>query len=164
MRLTLPFLMVLAGLVTACARPSGGDTAESAAEISTGSSLAAEATAVMAVLDELLVRFNALDIEGWEATFHFPNVRLMAGAMTVIEEAGMQPMEQILDRLKADRWHHSGWISREIVRMDAGKAHVDTVFTRYREDGSEIGTYNSLYILTKEDGRWGVKASSIIGL
>ena len=82
----------------------------------------------------------------------------------MIEKPGVQPMDQILARLEADQWHHSAWVSREIVIMDDRKAHVDTFFTRYREDGSEIGAYNCLYILTKEDGQWGVKASSIIWL
>jgi len=38
--------------------------------------------------------------------------------------------------------------------------HVDTKFSRYREDGSLIGSFDSLYIVTKEDGRWGVKLRS----
>lgn len=160
---TFLFLILLAGVATACARPSDLDSLGPAAETSADSKYASEEAEVMAVLDELLVTFNRLDIEGWEATFHFPNVRLMGGAMNVIEEPG-QPMDQILARLEADRWHHSAWTRREIIIMNATKAHVDTDFTRYREDGSVIGTYNGLYILTREDGRWGVKASSIIGL
>jgi len=38
--------------------------------------------------------------------------------------------------------------------------HVDTKFTRCRADGSVISSYESLYILTKEEGRWGVKLRS----
>ena len=37
---------------------------------------------------------------------------------------------------------------------------VDTEVTRYRKDGSLLGRFNSLYILTKEDGRWGIKVRS----
>ncbi|MGH9845390.1 MAG: hypothetical protein ACREEM_42295 [Blastocatellia bacterium] len=57
-------------------------------------------------------------------------------------------------------WHHSRWDRRRIVHAAADKIHVDTKFTRYRADGSRIGSYESLYILTKEDGRWGVKLRS----
>jgi len=38
--------------------------------------------------------------------------------------------------------------------------HVDTLFLRYRADGSLIGSFESLYVLTKEQGRWGVKLHS----
>jgi hypothetical protein len=34
----------------------------------------------------------------------------------------------------------------------------DTRFTRYRADGSVIGGFNSIYVVTREDGHWGVKA------
>jgi hypothetical protein len=37
---------------------------------------------------------------------------------------------------------------------------VDTLFLRYRADGSLIGSFESLYVLTKEQGRWGVKLRS----
>ncbi len=156
MKRLLSFLLL--AILAACARPS-----ESGVSSVGGMSSEGEAE-VMAVLDELLATFNVLDIDGWEATFHFPNVRLMSGAMNVIETPGVQPMDQILLRLEADQWHHSAWTRREIVYMDETKAHVDTDFTRYREDGSVIGTYNALYILTREDGRWGVKLSSVFTL
>ena len=38
--------------------------------------------------------------------------------------------------------------------------HIDTRFTRYRADGSVLVSYDSLYIVTKQSGRWGVLARS----
>jgi hypothetical protein len=40
------------------------------------------------------------------------------------------------------------------------EVHVDTLFTRYRTDGSVIGSFESLYVVTKEQGRWGIKLRS----
>ena len=57
-------------------------------------------------------------------------------------------------------WHHSKWDHRRIIHATADKVHVDTKFTRYRADGSRIGSYESLYVLTKENGHWGVKLRS----
>jgi len=31
---------------------------------------------------------------------------------------------------------------------------------RYRADGSELGAFDSIYVVTREDGHWGVKARS----
>jgi len=57
-------------------------------------------------------------------------------------------------------WHHCRWDRRRIIHLSPDKVHVDTKFTRCRADGSVISSFESLYILTKEDGRWGVKMRS----
>jgi hypothetical protein len=46
------------------------------------------------------------------------------------------------------------------VHASDDKIHVDTRFTRFRADGSRLGSYDSLYIVTKQNGRWGVKMRS----
>ena len=38
--------------------------------------------------------------------------------------------------------------------------HLDVQFTRYRADNSVIGSFRSLWIVTKADGRWAVAARS----
>ncbi len=40
------------------------------------------------------------------------------------------------------------------------KAHVGINFRRLRADGSEIGAYYSLYIITEIDGHWGIQGGS----
>ncbi len=115
---------------------------------------------VMAVLDEFMAAFNGVDVAAWEATFHFPHYRLASGSMTVLESAGLRSDEELRALLASIGWHHSAWDRREIIHMSDNKAHVDTRFSRYRADGSLIGSYESLYILTKENGRWGVKMRS----
>jgi len=103
--------------------------------------------------------WNHKDMEAWERTFHFPHYRLASGTMTVLERPGMQDASRVWTRVGSD-WHHSRWDHRRIVHASADKVHVDTKFTRYRQDGSKIGSYESLYIVTKENGRWGVKMRS----
>jgi hypothetical protein len=67
-------------------------------------------------------------------------------------------------RLQAeDGWSYSRWASREVVQHDAAKAHVALSYTRFRADHSVIGVYESLYILTLVDGRWGIQARSSFG-
>jgi hypothetical protein len=50
-------------------------------------------------------------------------------------------------------WHHTKWDKRNIVGWSSEKVHVDTQFTRYREDDTPIASYESLYVVTKEQGR-----------
>ena len=114
---------------------------------------------VMKVLDEYMEAWNRKDLAAWERTFHFPHYRLASGRMNVLDKPGMQDAVRVWAAAGSD-WHHSKWDRRRIISSSPDKVHVDTKFTRYRADGSKIGTYESLYIVTKEDGRWGVKLRS----
>lgn len=121
---------------------------------------AAAASEVQAVLDAFMEAFNRVDMAAWERTFHFPHYRLASGEMSVLEKPGEQDGAELRRRLEASGWHHSAWERREIVHLSADKAHVDTRFVRYRADGSVLAAFDSLYVLTKEQGRWGVKLRS----
>jgi hypothetical protein len=119
----------------------------------------AEAAAVK-VLDAFMSAFNARDAAAFEGVLHFPHYRFASGRVSVLEDPGRLPA--LFDRFIASLpdWDHSAWEKREIVHSGPGKVHVDTRFTRYRADGSVLSSYDSLYIVTKRDGRWGVLARS----
>ena len=105
-----------------------------------------------------MTAFNARDVEAFEATFNFPSVRLASNTLTVIERGYHKP-ELFVTGALSD-WHHSAWERREVIHCGADKVHFDTRFTRYRADGSQIGGFDSIYVVTLEDGHWGVKARS----
>lgn len=121
----------------------------------------AEARAIP-VLDAWMVAFNAMDIVGQKKTMHFPHYRLASGKMSrwEFEEMAEEFDANRKQRFKDMEWHHSEWKRRNIVQCSDVKIHVDTVFTRYREDGSIISVNQSLYVLTFEEGRWGIKMRS----
>ena len=115
---------------------------------------------IMKVLDEWMEAFNRMDMTAWEKTFHFPHYRLASGNMRILNKPGEQDAERIRSNLTARGWHHSGWDRRNIVHASESKVHVDTQFTRYRADGTIVASYESLYVLTYEEGRWGIKLRS----
>ena len=115
---------------------------------------------VLRVLDQYMNTFNAKDLQGWEATYQFPHYRLASGTMSELKTAGLRDSAKVFGSLQKAGWHHSKWDHRNIIQGSADKVHVDTRFSRYRADGSLIGTYESLYIVTKENNRWGVKFRS----
>jgi hypothetical protein len=47
-----------------------------------------------------------------------------------------------------------------VIHAGPDKVHFDTCFARYRADGSTIGHFDSIYVVTLENGHWGVKARS----
>lgn len=121
---------------------------------------AARQAAVMAVLDRFMETFNAQDHEAHLATYHFPHVRIAGGRVAVSQTAEDYPRDYFEKRLIPAGWHHSAWVSREIVQEGPDKVHVATVFRRYRADGSVLAEFHSLYIVAKIKDRWGVQGRS----
>ena len=112
----------------------------------------------MAVLDAHMTALNAADNAGLIATLHFPHYRLAGGRMQVWEN-GDTYLADFYKRAGAD-WHHTLWDFRNVIVAGADKIHFDVQFTRYRADNSPIGSYRSLWIVAKLDGRWAVQARS----
>lgn len=114
--------------------------------------------AAMTCLDDFMAAFNARDLPAWEKTFNFPSVRLASNTLTIIEPGFHKPT--MFDNALGEGWHHSGWDRRDVIHTGLEKVHFDTRFTRYREDESVIGHYDSIYVVTNENGHWGIKARS----
>ena len=117
--------------------------------------------AAMGVLDRFMSAFNARDDEAMCRTFHFPHVRFASGAVHTYE-SGEDCVDQFDFARFAERlgWDHSGWDSRTVVQANADKVHVMVVFSRYDEDDARIAQFDSLYIVTRVDGRWGIRSRS----
>src|ERR1035437_8964191 len=115
---------------------------------------------VLKVLDDYLASFNAKDLHAHYATYHFPHYRLASGKMTILEKPDYADSTKFFAKLIQEGWHHSVWEHRNIVQASDSKVHIDTKFIRYRADGTVLGTFESLYIVTKEEGKWGIKMRS----
>jgi hypothetical protein len=114
--------------------------------------------AAMKCLDDFMTAFNARDLVAWEETFNFPSIRLASNTMTVIERGDHKP--DMFERGALAGWHHSAWERRHVIHAGTAKVHIDTRFARHRADGSVLGAFDSLYVVTCEDGHWGVKLRS----
>lgn len=118
---------------------------------------------IIKVLDDFMTSFNRIDATAHLKTYHFPHYRLASGRMTVLEKPSAESEAKVMEQIKALQaagWDHSAWTRRRIVHLSESKVHIDTEFARYGKVGSLIGKYESLYILTKENGHWGVKMRS----
>lgn len=115
----------------------------------------------LAVVDRYLAGLNARDTEAIRDAFNFPHFRIGAkGTMARFEKPEDYDFGHFLRSVDKDGWHHTGWDRTEAVFATEGKVHVAVDFTRYREDGSVIDRYFSLYIVTCRDGHWGIQVGS----
>ena len=111
--------------------------------------------------------WNARDMQAWMDTFNFPSARIdNKGNAVLITEGTMNTDvdgdgESEMFKAMAARTggHHSSWDRRLVIWSEPHRCCFDTCFSRYEEDGTLIGVYESIYIVTKDEvGHWGVKS------
>ena len=115
--------------------------------------------AAMVVMDRFMAALNARDEAAWQETLHFPHYRLAAGGMQVFE----RPQDYTLGAFHArvgEGWARSAWDFRRVIAAGPEKVHLDVQFTRYRGDGTALGHFRSLYVLTRREGRWAIALRS----
>jgi hypothetical protein len=114
-----------------------------------------------AALDGFMAAFNAQDAEAIRSRwFHFPHVRFHSGKVTVMPTAG-DYHNLVWNRTgQSAGWSKTAWDYQDVIDAGPEKVHFRVQFTRYRADGSAIGSYRSLYIVTRLDGRWAIQARS----
>jgi hypothetical protein len=115
--------------------------------------------AAMKLLDDFLAAFNARDVDAFAATFNYPSVRIASGRVRIIDGPASHRRD-MFEQLAKIGWHHSAWERRDVIHSGDDKVHFDTRFVRYREDGSVLGAYDSVYVVNKQDGHWGVQGRS----
>ena len=113
----------------------------------------------MDVLDRFMAALNARDQTSLLATMHFPHYRLAGVTMRVWEQPDASYFAGFLARA-GEGWHHTNWDFRRVIVGGPEKVHFDVQFTRYRADNSVIGSYRSLYIVTRRDGKWAIALRS----
>lgn len=115
----------------------------------------------LAAVDRYLVALNARNTEAIRDAFNFPHARIGAkGTLVRYETPADYRFENFHNTVSADGWDHTKWDRTQVVFATQGKAHVAVDFTRYRKDGSVIGKYFSLYVVTNKDGHWGIQFGS----
>ncbi|MFZ8973037.1 MAG: hypothetical protein ACO2ZD_02955 [Pseudomonadales bacterium] len=114
----------------------------------------------MATLDRFMEAFNARDMQAWSDTLHYPHVRFASGDVTVLQSPQAFQNRQVFEALAASGWVRSRWVDRKISLSSPRKVHIQTTFERLNSKNERIGQYQSLYIVTQKDGRWGIQARS----
>ena len=109
-------------------------------------------------LDDFMHAFNARDLEAWRQTLNYPHLRISGtGAVTIAntpaEYAAGMDFERFAESIG---WDHSNWDYRKVIHSTRGKVHFDVQFSRYNKDNEKIATYKAIYIVTNQNGRWGI--------
>lgn len=123
----------------------------------------ATASAAIAAVERYLAAFNSRDEEAMVAALHFPHVRVGVGRASVRESAA-EYMEGFDFDAFAERlgWERSEADSMEAVQVGARGVNVAVRITRYGEGDARIHTFDTIYLVTEEDGKWAIRAGASI--
>ncbi len=117
--------------------------------------------AALKVVRDYMDAFNSRDPKACAATLNYPHVRIASGSLRVWETAEEYARWMDFDQfIRETGWHHSNLDSVRAIQISTKGVNVALVFTRYDAKGKKIATYKTLYLVTNQDGRWGVRARS----
>jgi hypothetical protein len=113
-----------------------------------------------AALDAFLDGLNSHDLAQWTGTLNFPQIRVHEGAVTVWDtpEEHLRTSQAELEALLASGWHRSAWDEVAFPQVSADQVHAAVRFSRLDADGKRLAVFDSVYVVTRQDGKWGVLA------
>ena len=113
-----------------------------------------------APIDAFFKAFNARDSSALRLTLHYPHVRINEAGGVNVWQTAADANTDFAALTRSEGWARSTLDSVAMRQNDDVKVHFDVVFSRYKADGTKYATYQSLWIVTKKNGAWGVQARS----
>ena len=117
--------------------------------------------AAQASLARFLEAWNSADIERVRDELHYPHVTIgLAGGQVVVAQT-RKDFETDFARLRAiEGWASSTFEDFTAITASDTKVHFETTFKRFTWDGTLYGSGRVLYIVTEQDGHWGMQLRS----
>ncbi|MEE2637647.1 MAG: hypothetical protein VYE68_10480 [Acidobacteriota bacterium] len=116
--------------------------------------------AAMRVLDTYMTALNDGDPKSVCRSFHYPYVQFAAGMVRTYETlASCQTARETARDGRSDP-HRSGWDRRTVVQAYPETVHVTVISSRFNEADQRVAQLDALFIITRVNGRWGIRGYS----
>jgi len=149
--------------IEAAQAPAAADRPLGAVSGLDAAAVALRSRQAMAALDRYLETWNSRDPVIWATSLHFPHVRPGPGAFELFNTPEAYAASVNFAQTLGTGWHHSEWVSREVVQVGVDKVHVAGSWERYTEDGRPQTSSAILYVVTNHDGRWAIQSRLAAG-
>jgi hypothetical protein len=114
-----------------------------------------------AALDEYIRAWNAADNDAVAAISNFPRLTLGLNGQVVVRETPEEIVADF-DLLRQSGWDHTTLDLAEAVHVSPDKVHFRIVSSRYAADGTPYTTAPGLYVITNQNGHWGLQLQSVL--
>ena len=118
--------------------------------------------AAIATTRAFIDAFNAQDHERLADTLNYPHIRLANGVFRTIasREDFIEGSRRNRAGLDSEGWDHTVVASLVVVHEGEQKVHLAITNHRCRADDSVYNAFDTLWIVTHQDGHWGVQFRS----
>ncbi len=118
--------------------------------------------AARAALNEYFRAWNAADNEAIALVSNFPRVSVGPSGQIVVRDTA-EDIAIDFDTLRAaELWDHSTLDLVDVAHSSPDKVHFRVVSSRRYANGSPYRTNPGLYIVTQQDGHWGLQLQSVL--
>ncbi len=113
----------------------------------------------LAAVDEFINTFNSRNADQWANSLNFPHVRPSPfGPVNVAETKEIYVDQASYDRIIDSGWDHTEWDYKRVIHTSSDKIHVAGQWSRYTKEGDKILTTPVVYVVTNNDGHWGIQS------
>ena len=119
-------------------------------------------TEARAALEAYFLAWNASDNHAIAEASNFPRLSLGANGQVVIRESPEEIATDFDLLRQAEGWDHSTLDLADVIHVAADKVHFKIAFSRRRTDGSPYRTVPALYVVTQQNGHWGLQLQSVL--
>ena len=117
--------------------------------------------AAEAWLARFLGAWNSADLERVRDELHYPHISVGgAGGQVVVAETRDDFLTDFARMRELEGWASSSFEDFTPLAASATKVHFETTFKRFTADGTLYGSGRVLYIVTEQDGHWGMQLRS----
>ena len=128
------------------------------------SAIALRRNEALVALDRYLETWNSRNATIWATSLHFPHVRPGPGAFEMTRTPEEYARGVDFEATLKTGWHHSEWVTREVLQIGADKVHASGTWRRYTADDTPMAASDITYIITRQGDRWGVQARFAAGV
>tara|TARA_Y100000588_G_scaffold71110_2_gene73022 strand:+ start:5206 stop:5631 length:426 start_codon:yes stop_codon:yes gene_type:complete len=116
----------------------------------------------VASFERWALAFNTRNADAMIAEMHFPHIRLAGKEFQtwVTAEDFRSAQDQMTKMLLDEGWHVTITKSVTAVQSSIHKVHLVIRQSRQRKDGTEYNGFDTMWVFTKIEGKWGVQFRS----
>jgi hypothetical protein len=110
-------------------------------------------------IDDFFSALNARDLEGGRKTLNYPHIQIAGSDISILND----PEEFQIDfqALANEGWTYSTLDSCTMRQFCDEKVHFELQLSMHRANDARYATYQALWIVTRQDGFWGIQCRSI---
>ena len=110
-------------------------------------------------IDDFFSALNARDLESGRKTLNYPHIQIAGSDLSILN--GPEEFQIDFQALAGEGWTYSTLDSCTMRQFCDEKVHFELQLSMHRANDARYATYQALWIVTRQDGIWGIQCRSI---